>query len=64
MGVLIDRPYGVRFSQVHVWHCGARWASISQKPERRAIERDEAVVAVWKRKTCPVPKKLCAKAFR
>ena len=29
----------------------------SQKPERRAIERDESAVLAWKRKTWPALKK-------
>jgi homospermidine synthase len=32
----------------------------SQKPERRAIERDESAVLAWKRKTWPALKKKCA----
>jgi transposase len=54
---LIERLYGVRFSEVHVWRLLGAMGFSSQKPERRAIERNEAAVAVWKRKTWPALKK-------
>jgi transposase len=55
--VLIERLYGVRFSQVHVWRLLGALGFSSQKPERRAIERDDAAVLKWKRKTWPALKK-------
>jgi transposase len=54
---LIQRLYGVTFSQVHVWRLLGAMGFSSQKPERRAIERDEAAVLAWKRKTWPALKK-------
>jgi len=54
---LIERLYGVRFSEVHVWRLLGAMGFSSQKPERRAIERDEAAVLAWKRKTWPALKK-------
>ncbi|MCO5123478.1 MAG: winged helix-turn-helix domain-containing protein [Rhizobacter sp.] len=56
--VLIERLYGVRFSQVHVWRLLGAMGFSSQKPERRAIERDETAVLKWKRKTWPALKTL------
>jgi transposase len=55
--VLIERLYGVRFSQVHVWRLLGAMGFSSQKPERRAIERNEAAVLAWKLKTWPPLKK-------
>ena len=55
--VLIQRLYGVTFSEVHVWRLLGTMGFSSQKPERRAIERDEAAVVAWKRKTWPALKK-------
>jgi transposase len=55
--VLIERLYGVRFSEVHVWRLLGAMGFSSQKPERRAIERNEAAVLAWKRKTWPALKK-------
>jgi transposase len=50
---LIERPYGVRFSEVHVWRLLGAMGFSSQKPERRAIVRNELAVLAWKRKTWP-----------
>lgn len=57
VGVLIERLHGVRFSDVHVWRLLGSLGFSSQKPERRAIERDESAVRSWKRKTWPALKK-------
>lgn len=54
---LIERLFGVRFSEVHVWRLLGAMGFSSQKPERRAIERSEQAVAAWKRKTWPALKK-------
>jgi transposase len=54
--VLIERLYGVRFSQVHVWRLLGAMGFSPQKPERQAIERNGAAVLGWKRKTWPLLK--------
>jgi transposase len=54
---LIERLYGVQFSEVHVWRLLGSMGFSSQKPDRRAIERDELAVLEWKRKTWPALKK-------
>jgi transposase len=54
---LIERLYGVRFSEVHVWRLLGAMGFSSQKPERRAMERNEEAVLAWKRKTWPALKK-------
>ena len=57
VGVLIERLYCVKFGQTQIWRIlGALGFSV-QKPERRAIERDEDAVQTWKRKTWPALKK-------
>lgn len=63
VGALIERLYGVKFGQTQIWRIlGALGFSV-QKPERRAIERDEDAVQTWKRKTWPgLKKKPSAKA--
>jgi transposase len=55
--VLIERLYGVCFSEVHVWRLLGAMGFSSQKPDRRALERDETAVLTWKRKTWPALKK-------
>lgn len=57
VGALIERHTGVRFSEVHVWRLLGALGFSSQKPERRAIERNEAAVQNWKCKTWPALKK-------
>ena len=55
---LIRREFGVRYTTVGVWklmRTGLEWSW--QKPERRAIERDEAAIEHWKRVTWPHIKK-------
>ena len=54
---LVEQLYGVRFSQVHVWRVLGAMGFSSQKPERRAIERNELDVFEWKHKTLPALKK-------
>ena len=57
VGAIIKRQFGISFSDVHVWRLLGSMGFSSQKPERRAIERDEAAVRTWKRKTWPGLKK-------
>jgi len=57
VAVVIERRYGVQFGQTQIWRLlGALGFSV-QKPERRAIERDEDAVRSWKRSTWPALKK-------
>lgn len=57
VGSLIERLYGVKFGQTQIWRILGGLGFSVQKPERRAIERDEAAVQQWKRKTWPALKK-------
>ena len=57
VGVLITRMYGVEFGQTQIWRLLGALGFSSQKPERRAIERDEDAVRHWKRRTWPRLKK-------
>ncbi|WP_374954979.1 winged helix-turn-helix domain-containing protein [Paraburkholderia sp. BL21I4N1] len=50
--------YGVEFSQTQVWRLLGTLGFSAQKPERRAIERDEEAVRHWKRHTWPAQKKI------
>jgi len=54
---LIERLFGVRFNEVHVWRLLGALGFSSQKRERRAIERNDAAVQRWKRKSWPALKK-------
>lgn len=55
--VFIERQFGVRYSEVHVWRLLGQMGFSSQKPERRALERDEASIEDWKRRVWPGLKK-------
>ena len=57
VGVLIERLYGVKFGQTQIWRILGALGFSAQKPERRAIERDEDGVQTWQRKTWPALKK-------
>ena len=57
VGVVIERLYGVRFGTTQLWRIlGAMGFSV-QKPEKRALERNEDAVRQWKRRTWPALKK-------
>jgi len=54
---LIERMFGVSYSQVHVWRLLGELGFSNQKPERRALERNEDAVQEFKNKTWPALKK-------
>ena len=57
VGVLIERLYGVKFGLTHIWLILGALGFSPQKPERRAIERNEDAVRAWKRCTWTALKK-------
>jgi len=57
VGAVIERLYGVKFGTTQLWRIlGALGFSV-QKPEKRAMERNEDGVRHWKRRTWPALKK-------
>jgi len=54
---LIERRLGVRYHRNHVGKLLHKIGWSHQKPERRAVERDEAAIAAWKRSVWPRVKK-------
>ena len=54
---LIERRFGVRYHRDHVGRLLHQLGWSHQKPERRAIERDEERIAEWKRAVWPRVKK-------
>lgn len=57
VGAVIERLYGVKFGTTQLWRIlGALGFSV-QKPEKRALERNEDGVRQWKRRTWPALKK-------
>ena len=55
--LLIEREFGVRYSEVHVWRLLGQLGLSNQKPERRALERDEAAIEHWRKRVWPTLKK-------
>ena len=53
----IEREFGVRYSEVHVWRLLGQLGFSNQKPERRALERDAAAIEAWCKRTWPALKK-------
>jgi transposase len=54
---LIESRFGVRYHHNHVGKLLHELGWSHQKPERRAVERDEAAIAEWKRSVWPKVKK-------
>jgi transposase len=54
---LIESLTGVRYHPGHVWRVLGDLGFSCQRPERRAIERDEQAVRQWKRTKWPALKK-------
>lgn len=57
VGAVIQARWGVKFSQTHIWRILGELGFSVQKPEKRAIERNEDAVQTWRRKTWPGLKK-------
>ena len=53
----IEEITGVSYHPGHVWRLLGSLGFSCQRPERRAIERDEKAVRAWQRKTWPALKK-------
>jgi len=57
VGAVIERMHGVRFGQTQVWRILGSLGFSPQKPDKRAIERDDDAVRIWKQRTWPSLKK-------
>ena len=57
VGSLIEQHCGMRFHRGHVARLLHDLGFSCQKPERRALERDEEKIEGWKRKRWPQVKK-------
>jgi len=54
---VIERHFGVHYHPGHVWRVLRAMQWTSQKPERRARERDERAIAKWREQAWPRIKK-------
>jgi transposase len=57
IAALIQHEFGIRYHPSHVWKVLTALGWSCQKPERRAVERDEAAIARWTREARPRIKK-------
>jgi transposase len=57
VGAVIKRLHGVQFGQTQTWRILGALGFSAQKPEKRAIERNEDAVRQWRRRTWPGLKK-------
>jgi transposase len=57
VAALIEHLTGVRYHPGHVWRVMGSLGFSCQRPERRAIERDEKAIRQWKRVQWPELKK-------
>ena len=57
IATVIERRLGVRYHRNHVGKLLHQLGWSHQKPERRAVERDEAAIAEWKSTVWPAVKK-------
>ncbi len=49
--LLIERQFGVKYSEVHAWRLLGQLGFSSQKLERRALECDDVAVDHWRQTT-------------
>lgn len=54
---LIEKQFGVSYHPAHVWKLLRRLGWSCQRPVGRALERNEAAIAEWKKVTWPALKK-------
>jgi transposase len=54
---LVKREFGVGYSNTGCWELLRSLGFSPQKPEKRALQRDEEAIVTWKRKTWPALKK-------
>jgi transposase len=57
VAVLIEKLTGVRYHPGHVWKLLGSSGFSCQRPERRALERDELAIGHWKQVRWPAIKK-------
>ena len=54
---LIELEFGLQYSEPHVWRLLRSLGFTPQRPDKRALERDEQAIRTWKRKRWPALKK-------
>ena len=54
---LVKREFGISYSHTGGWELLRSLGFTPQRPEKRALQRDEQAISAWKRKTWPALKK-------
>jgi hypothetical protein len=62
--ILIEKQFGIAYSDVHVWRILGSLGFSSQKPAKRTIECNEDAFMQWKKRTWPALKKKACREGR
>lgn len=57
VGQLVYQRFGVRYGQTHIWRLMHALGFSCQKPQRRALQRDEKAITRWRQQVWPRLKK-------
>jgi transposase len=57
VGEVLRREFGVSYHPAHLSRLLARWGQSVQKPQRQAVQRDEAAIAAWRQQQWPAAEK-------
>jgi transposase len=57
IGEVIEREYGVRYSESQVARLLKEWGWSLQRPTKRALQRNEEAIQEWREKRWPAIKK-------
>lgn len=57
VAAVIHREFGVQYHPAHISRLLARWGFTVQKPQRQAIQRDEAAIREWRQEQFPAAEK-------
>jgi transposase len=57
VGEVLRREFGVNYHPAHLSRLLAQWGFSVQKPQRRAVQRDEAAIAEWREQQWPEAEK-------
>jgi transposase len=57
VGEVLRREFGVHYHPAHLSRLLVRWGFSVQKPQRQAVQRDEAAIVQWREQQWPAVEK-------